>query len=378
MLIMRSVRPLLLIRICGIQTDRIGHFVPDIAEHIGRKYSKSAKVIDLYYLRGPISNTQWAQMAKRSPLKINGNWLSYVSYWNRTIPGGDLHQLPSSCTESRDIEGLIHKFDCSIPFLPSEDSECKDWLASHGWTKGEPFVVFQVRDSEYLKQQHPNYDWSYHSYRDSDIKTYLPAMEWLASQGVWVVRMGRIMATPLQSSSKRIIDYAFGDERSDLLDIWLFANCDACVSTASGPDLVSAIYRKPLLCVNASPIGLLFSMYDSIWVPKNLFWMNSGLSLNLKEYLDNTYLHSDEYLRVGINLVDLTHQEILSAVQEFWARTQNLWVETDSEQRQQSDFWEVFLNWPLYDSYHGWRHKSSRIGGAWLTSKGPEYMTSKW
>jgi hypothetical protein len=119
-------------------------------------------------------------------------------------------------------------------------------------------------------------------------------------------------------------------------------------------------------------------MYDSIWVPKNLFWVNSGLSLNLTEYLNCTYLQSDQYIRAGIEIVDLTHHEILSAVQEFWERIQNSWVVTDSEERMQSDFWKLFLDWPLYNSYHGWKHKSSRVGAVWLASKGPEFMTSKW
>ena len=316
-------------------------------------------------------------MAKRSSLKVLGNWLRYIDDWSRIIPCGGLHTLNTTLTDSRDVEGLFHRFDCSIPFLPSEDVSCEDWLRSKGWTKGEPFVVLHVRDSAYLSQTYSNYDWSYHSYRDSDIETYIPAIEWIASQGVWVLRMGKSMANRIHSKSNRIVDYAFDAKKSDLLDIWLFANCSGCITTASGPDMVSAVYGKPLLCVNASPLGLLFSMFNSIWVPKNLYWEDSGLSLDLIDYLENAYSYTEEYRKAGIRIVDLTPQEILFAVEEFWGRIQGVWEEKDQEGRMQKKFWEEFVNWPLYHSFHNWKHPSSRIGASWLSSKGLGFITSK-
>lgn len=363
---------------CGIAAARIGHSIPDVALHMQREKFKSARTLNLYFFNGPISNSQWALMAQRSSLKIFGEWLRYVHTWNRFIPGGRFHEMPSSFTNSRDIDGLFEKFDCSLPFTPQETYQCKEWLKSKGWKEDEPFVVLHVRDSEYLKQLVPTINWNYHSYRDSKIETYLPTAEWLNTQSVWVIRTGQKMLHPLISSSKMIIDYAFDEEKSDLLDMWLFANCNGCITTNSGPDMASALYRKPLLCVNASPLGDLRSMFNSIHIPKNLFWEVSGLSLNLREYLDHTFFYTDEYSKAGICIVDLTPQEILSAAKEFWGRIQGTWNETEVELKRQNDFWNFFLKWPSYHEYHNWKHPLSRVGASWLESKESSFMTSEW
>jgi putative glycosyltransferase (TIGR04372 family) len=373
-LIMRMVRPLFLIRICGIRSDRIGHFVADIAEHIGRGKIKSPRTFNVYFFQGPISNTQWELMAKRSSLHIFGNWLRYLNEWNRIIPGGRLHTMSTSLTGSRDVEGLWQRFDCSIPFLPSEDAACEDWLKSKGWTKGEPFVALLVRDSAYLKQTYSNFDWNNHSYRDSDIHTYLPAMESLAAKGVWVLRMGKTMGSPIESKSNRIIDYAFESEKSDLLDIWLFSNSAGVISTSSGLDILSAIYRIPSLCINVLPLSSIWSYTSTIWVPKKIRWVENRRSLSLSEHLENDFHHSLEYENAGIEIVDLSEDEIHVAVQEFWERTIGSFDESEADLKRQQLFWHNFSQWSEFHEHHQWIHMEARIGASWLKSMGAEFF----
>jgi len=364
----------LLIQICGIRSDRIGHFVADIAEHIGLEKIKSARTLNLYFLKGPISNTQWELMAKRSSLKVLGNWLRYLDDWNRFIPGGRAHAVNSSLTGSRDVEGLFSHFDCSIPFLPSEDAECQNWLESQGWSKGEPFVTILVRDSAYLSQHHSNYDWSNHSYRDSDIKTYLPAMEWLTSQGVWVLRMGKSMASRIQTKSNLIIDYAFDPKRSDLLDIWLFANSAAIISTASGLDYLGGIYRKPILFLNALPFFDLASFFDMTWVPKNLIRKDSGKFLTLTETIEHTYYFSHEYEANGIEIEDLSPEAITQSVIEFWLKNKSIQKDSVWGEETQALFWAIFLKNPKFGERHKFVHKNARVGTFWLSTMGQRYL----
>ena len=373
-LIIRIVRPLLLIRICGIRADRIGHFVADVSEHIGRGKIKPARTLDLYFFRGPISNTQWELMAKRSALKFLGNWLSYLDHWNRLVPGGRFHVVESSLTGSRDTEGLFSTFDCSIPFLPSEDAECENWLESQGWSRGEPFVTLLVRDSAYLSQHHANYDWSYHSYRDSDIKTYLPSMEYLASQGVWVLRMGKSMASRIQSRSNQIIDYAFNSEKSDLLDIWLFANSAAIISTASGRDYLGGIYIKPILFLNAMPLFDLASVFEVTWIPKNLVWKDSTEVLNLSETIARSYHFSHENEANGIEVEDLSTEVITQSVIEFWQKVNLAEKYSQEDKENQTLFWDVFAKNSKFKESHKMVHKNARVGAFWLSRMGRRYL----
>ena len=372
---MRAIRPLVTIRICGIRSDRIGHFVADIAEHIGRENIKPPRTINFYFLRGLISNTQWELMAKRSSLKVLGDWLRYLDDWNRIIPGGGLHTMSSSLTESQDLEGLFFKFDCTIPFLPSESTDCEKWLESKGWTKGEPFVVLLVRDSQYLNKNHSSHNWDYHSYRDSDIQTYLPAMEWLASQGVWVLRMGKSMAKPFNSKSNLIIDYAFESGKSDLLDIWLFANASAVISTALGLDYLGGIYHNRILFLNAMPLPAIASFFDMTWVPKHMRWKDTHEDLVLSEVLEKDFYDSKQYTEEGIEIIDLSNQEILAYVIEFWKEGSGDGGRSVYEEDLSKRFWKIFESSPGYDAHHGWRHPKASISSTWLVQMGEDYLS---
>jgi putative glycosyltransferase (TIGR04372 family) len=243
-----------------------------------------------------------------------------------------------------------------------------------GWSDGEPFVCLLVRDDEYLAHGslHGNgnpraYEgWSYHNYRNSDIDTYLPAIGWLAAQGVWVIRMGKLMAKPLPTGIDHVVDYSFDPGKSDLLDIWLLANCTGCISTATGPDQISLIFERATLFVNALPLSHLSSSAKAIWVPKPLRWRDSGQPLSITEHLTHGFTRSVEYNNAGIDILDMTSSEITSAVQEFWERITETWLDVHDDLDRQAHFWDVLMRWPLYPNLHSARHPEARVGSAWL------------
>jgi len=373
-LLIRAFRPILLVRVGTLSSGRIGHFVPDGAEQLMRlQQQQPTSTIDWFWL-GETCNSQWARMMRRS-LPVY-SWVRYVDRWNRALPGGSAHERPSSWTDSRDVEGYYARYDAKVPFLPSESDEAFTWLRSKGWRDGEPFVCLIVRDDEYLVNSplhskgtaHSVAAWSYHDYRNSDIDTYLPAVRWLTAQGVWVIRMGKLMAKPLPTGMDHVIDYAFDPDKSDLLDIWLFANSTGCISTATGPDQISLIYERAALFVNATPLSLSFSWAQSLWTPKTLRWESTGQNLSVSEYLINGWLTTSEYDIAGIQIVDLTADEITTAVQEFWQRHSKSWIETEDDQRRQEAYRKIFLEWPGFSRYNGWLHPDARVGTEWLRS----------
>ena len=370
-LLIRALRPAILIRLGSLTFTRIGHFVADGAEQVARLQQQPPKTVDWFWL-DETCNSQWDRMIRRS-LPVHA-WVKYLDRWNRALPGGSAHERPSSYTYSRDVEGLYARYDVRIPFLPGESAEALTWLRSKGWSDGEPFVCLLVRDDEYLAQDQLHgfgnsmaYEaWSYHDYRNSDIDTYLPAIKWLAAQEVWVIRMGKLMAKPLPTGMDHVIDYAFDPDKSDLLDIWLFANCTGCISTGTGPDMISSAYGIPLLFVNALPLSGFWSFAHMTWVPKPLRWRDSGELLSIVEHLAHGFGRSVEYADIGIDILDMTSSEITSAVQEFWQRISETWLDDDSDQKRQDHFWDVCTQWPAHSERHGWRHPEARAGSAWL------------
>ena len=257
-----------------------------------------------------------------------------------------------------------------MSFLPDEDAEAKAWLYRQGWQEGEPFVCLLVRDSSF-KSGIVGQDTM--TYRNSDIATNATAAEWLAEQGVWVLRMGKKMAKPIPTNHPRIIDYAFHPEKSDFLDIWLFAHCDFCITTLSGPDNISAVYHRPLLVLNFLPLVDLFSWANAMHVPKKLVWQKSNSPLTCREYLENNgdgnYLNHE-----GIQWIDLSSEEILAAVQEWWQRLKGTWVDTKSSLDRHHRFWEIYRNHPDFPTYHSWVHPECRMGATWLESKGDAFL----
>ena len=366
-LIMRIFRGVILFRIGTLRSDRIGHFASDSGQQFAANSLNSTnRTVDLYWLSKYISNKQLELMVRRNFLVFN--FARYLDFWNLRLPGGEIHMRPSSLTHSRDISGMLEKSNKRMKFLSFEENQAKEWMSSFGWKEGDRFVCLLVRDPAYLKKNDiykasTNFD--YHNYRDSDINNYIKAMEWLANEGVWVFRMGREMLKPIATSHPKIIDYAFSKNQSDLLDIWMFANCDFCISTGSGPDMVSDIYRKPLLIFNCMPLFNLWSWSNATHIPKHLKYIDTGIFLTLSEHIKHSYWTSEQYHNAGIEFHELSSIEILNGVKEFFNK-----IFKKKEDPSNDDFkktlWEIILSSDKAPIHHGYIHKDSCIASSFI------------
>ena len=369
-IVIRMLRGVVLIRLGTFDSRRIGHFVFDVACHL--QEADAEKTLDLYWLED-CANEQWEVMVRRTFCVLGVT--RWIDLWNRKIPGGLHHQIRNYYDGNHDVGAMIARGSCPMGFTATEASQAKHWLLSKGWKEGEPWICVLVRDGHFLENDRTansgfptSHNWDYHNYRNSNIQDFVPGLEWLTNQGVWVLRMGRQAREPLVSANPMIIDYAFDESQSDLLDIWLFANCHGSISTATGLDAVATVYGIPNLFVNALPITDLLTYHRSVWVPKDLLWTETRRPLSLQEHFLHAYSHSNVYKMRGIGIQDLAQGKILDAIRDFWGLIQSQWTLDPSRMRWQEAFWREFDDSGAATTRHQTRTPESLVGLSWLVS----------
>lgn len=372
-LLIRLVSPIWKIKMGYIDGARIGHFVGDSALYLNIVWSEGnpQRTTYLFYVSDRVSNLHWAKMVRRN--LFIAAWVRYIIFCNRLLPNHKQYYLPHpSTTGDGQFMGLLNS-KTSFRFLPEEEEIAKEWMRRRGWADGEPFVCLHVRDSSYLTHSplHGG-DWFYHNYRDCDIDSFTEAVRYLIRKGYWVVRMGKIQHKPITYSNNKLIDFAFSDDKNDLVDIWLSANCRFYISTASGPVTLAAIYKVPMVFVNALPLLNSFMWRNRIWVPKHLIWEESGKPFTLKDYYLHDHLNLVEFNAMKITIRDLSPSEILSAVEECEERISGTFIDDEADISLQRLFWDATLATPQFlEAYSpDGIHPNARAGRAWLRSQG--------
>jgi putative glycosyltransferase (TIGR04372 family) len=280
-----------------------------------------------FHLRGPLA---WLALSLSRKIKI---FHSFSSIANRNLP--------------IDRAGLLTK---QLPMLKFSNEEvCKGQSFLASCEIKSRFVCLHVRDSAYLTttmgQQRKKHD-----YRDSEIKTYVAAAESLAEMGYTVFRMGAIVKEPLVSDNPRIIDYAANGMRTELLDIFLGAHCTFTISTGSGWDSVPTVFRRPIMFVNQLPVyAPSVTTLQSVTFPKILLDNQTGSILSLKNLIDREIAHranSQAYKDAGIEIRDLSSEELVEAVAEMAQRVEGTFVETPEQKEMQAKLKHILSTHP--------------------------------
>ena len=367
--VIRAIKFFYFIRFGTMTSARIGHFAIDASIMLSERVMTEQLYEDWFWLNTPTCNGQLERMVRR--VFYVRWWVRYLYYANKIIPGGRSHEVvkPAGSLDTKGfIERAKHINTSYLPFSAEEDKEAEDFLFRLGWKQGERFVCLMARDSRYLAEVSSRDSFSYHNYRDSDIDTYHAAALELAERGYWVFRMGKYRWHSFCCKHPHVIDYAFNDNRSDLLDVWLMANCYFCISTGTGTDEIAGSYRRPIVYVNFLPFSLFPTWRYCISTPKHLVWKNTGEPLSLKEHLEHNYVSSYKYAEFGINVVDLSSDEIKDAVMEMERQLIGEGTANVRDTELQQKFWDVFKAWPEFSKLHGFIHPDTRMGAAYLSN----------
>lgn len=212
---------------------------------------------------------------------------------------------------------------------------------------GMPFVCFHIRDKSYLDAMYPNQNWTYHDYRNCSLDNYLPAIKYLASLGIFTIRMGHVVEKKLVSNNPHIIDYAT-HFRSDFGDIYLSAKCKFFLASEGGLGNIPWIFNVPVAYSNGAPsMGVSAWRSPDVFIFKKLWSYEKKRLLTFREIIQmqaDKWFHTDQYKEAKIEILENTSEEIVSLVKELNARLDNAWITTEEEKDLQKKYREIIPN----------------------------------
>lgn len=360
----RLIQPLLSVKFGILRSDRLGHFCVNTELYLLEKESSALTKrteIHLVSFDLKIANKELKKLWQSRVTLVPRSLIYSTVLLNSVLPDGDKY-MAKSTAQDRDVHNLLDQTESTLVLDDEFLRKGETILAELGVPSGAKFVCLVIRDSAYLQSVFPDQDFSYHDYRDSDPSTYLGACEWLASLGIYTLRMGATVGTKFSHDSELIIDYANSSIRSDFMDIYLGANCLFCISQGTGFDGIPMIFRRPIAYANIAPIFYFNTpLSKSIGIFKYHRDKKTGECLSLEEILYRGLgecMTSDCFTAKNIQLEDNTSEDITELVKEMWIRLNS--TETEFFSTLENDQ-KKFRN--IFNEYRRFSCDSVRIHG---------------
>ena len=349
-LLIRICRPVFLVRIGVMRSDRIGHFALEtelwLLEQEAGIATRPKRSIDIWFAPEPIANRVLYKMW-RQVLTIWPNWLMVsVFRVNNLIPGATAHQIKNTTATCLDVHNLLDVYPPRLKFTATQLDQGRKGLAELGLKPTDRFVCFIVRDSAYTKKAFPEKDMSYHDFRNCDVNDYVAGAEALADRGLFVLRMGSVVSKPLVSNNPRVIDYANSKVRSEFMDLFLGAHCEFNVSDGLGFYAIPAMFRRPNAYVNYSPFFMYYSSRAcDLGIAKTMIDTATGKRLNLSEMGERGVARfgaTSQFTDAGVSVESNSPSEIRDLMLEMLDRIEGKWISDSLDDELQRKFWEKY------------------------------------
>lgn len=320
--------PIIKFKFGYLNKSRIGHLALDIELSRLHKNEQergkfALKSFYFFLTDRPIANEYLWYLWKKNENIYLGNLItksinSFLNFINRNYKYDSLEIVHRHGHQDLSI---LDRHQPQIKIPDSDLSMGFKALKRIGISNDSKIVCLVVRDNRYLNEILPREDWEYHSIRDTNINDYREGVIALAELGYTVVRMGKIVNSTLVCDHPNVYDYANMKIRSDFLDIFLLSQCYFTISTSSGPDAVSALFRRPIALINVPhlssiSLGNILKMYH----PKMYFDLQSNRYLNIEELLAQNWQDlytSEDFYKNNIEVRDCSPKEIKKFFLEF-------------------------------------------------------------
>ncbi|MCW5744777.1 MAG: TIGR04372 family glycosyltransferase [Alphaproteobacteria bacterium] len=211
-------------------------------------------------------------------------------------------------------------------------------LEKMGVPAGAWFVCIHSREGGYSPA-----DEHLHSYRNSSIDDYIPAMHAIVAAGGWCIRMGDSTMRPLRPVPG-VIDYALSPYKDAAMDVYLCAECRFVLGNSSGLYMLAAVFGKPSALANQAPLSAVYGVgIRDIAIPKRL--RRDGQLLPLGPLLRSpiaNYRFTELYEKDRLEPVNNTPAEILAMTEEMLERVSGSPTYTADDEARQEKFRALF------------------------------------
>lgn len=355
-ILIRILWPFIKIRICGLTSQRMGHYIFDIEYYLSRKkYFNENGYLDLFYLHSKPVNNYVKILAKRHIL-IN-ELFKYIDFASRALPFYRYFVIKTANVEfkSRDKLDLLTKIQPSLYFNKLEEEYGLNFLKYNKIKK--PYVCLMIRDNAYMKEIFKKSDLSYHDYRDSNISDYELLIKELIKYGYSVVRMGKTANEKVNFKSDKILDYPFLKQKHDLLDLWLSKSCAFAISSTPGIETAAVVFRKPVMMVNHLSYGdARTGNPNCLELFKILRHGSNNKIVSLKEQIKLGIIRATfkkQFADKNIKIENNSQKELLIVLREFMKMIQGSLILNKQDELNQVKFWKILSNWEHFDDNFG-------------------------
>ena len=342
-----------------LSTASIGHFCFefDISEHKRKKIEIHSPIRGryvLYYQQRRISNQYLLQLVKRERMVIPF-WLGHLVFRLQSrfgVISGYLFEEFKDKSVSQLV--TVHTTKPCLAPSDNEIQDCINFIASKV-DSSRPLVLIAIRDSGYdeycvRKGFADKGILTRQAFRNGDINDYRDSILYLLQAGYSVVRVGRHNNVGLLEKLENYYDYSLDyNNHNDRYDVLMHKIAKFCISTGTGVDELSNLFRHRIYNVNFTmPGSRTQSHLNPIFLLQDYIDPQSQNKIPLHEVLDTSLF--DEHpnkLKVekGILVRQKSGYQLLSFIQ--------LVISIEKSLESNSNYFSIDLNLGLETSRDG-------------------------
>ena len=246
-----------------------------------------------------------------------------------------------------DINLLLDSSEVELSLNKEEIKKGEKIISENVKVNFKGIVLLCVRSADYYNLKFPDFDKKFMNYRNYNLSTFIPAINYLTSKGYLVLRMGYNI-DKLETNNDLVIDYSHMPWRSEFMDYYLGYACDFCISTGFGADMFARLHRKPMGIIAPAISDIYYLHKNYTFIFNNIKIRGSNSNLTLKEIFENNVHLLENIQKIDqtkFELVKNTPEEIKDLVIEVTKKHENNYIIEDAEAELQNKFWELFFKY---------------------------------